>query len=110
MPTVVDARLVASPHELAHSLLLHEPESAFDGEGTRDWDAEQEEEAQWLAGILLISEETALKIVSDNLSLEVAAKRYGASIGMIRGRLNVTGARKRGVIHTNRASRKSEGT
>lgn len=82
-------------HELAHSLLLHEPESAFDGEGAREWNAEQEEEAQWLAGALLVSDEAALAIARDNLSLEEAAARFGTSIDMVRSRINVTGSRKR---------------
>jgi len=82
-------------HELAHSLLWHAPAPAFDGTDMREWNAEQEEEAQWLAGALLISEEAALSIVRRKFSLEDAAQRYGASIDMVRGRINVTGARKR---------------
>lgn len=94
-------------HELAHSLLWHQPAPAFDGDGMREWNAEQEEEAQWLAGALLISEEAALSIVRSKLSLEDAAQRYGASIDMVRGRINVTGARKRAELvarHPRRSS------
>jgi Zn-dependent peptidase ImmA (M78 family) len=82
-------------HELAHSLLWHEPTPGLHGDGVREWNAEQEEEAQWLAGALLISEEAALTIVRRQLSLADAAKLYGTSIDMVRGRINVTGARKR---------------
>lgn len=82
-------------HELAHSLLWHEPAPSFHGDGVREWNAEQEEEAQWLAGALLISEEAALSIVRRGLSLEPAAQLYGTSVDMVRGRINVTGARKR---------------
>lgn len=85
-------------HELAHSLLWHEPAPAFDGDGVREWNAEQEEEAQWLAGALLISEEAALKIVRHKLSLEEAAQLYRVSVDMVRGRINVTGARKRSTL------------
>lgn len=85
-------------HELAHSLLWHEPAPAFDGDGMREWNAEQEEEAQWLAGALLISDEAALSIVRRKLSLEDAAKVYGTSVDMMRGRINVTGARKRAEL------------
>ena len=94
-------------HELAHSLLWHQPAPAFDGDGMREWNAEQEEEAQWLAGALLISEEAALSIVRSELSLEDAAQLYGASIDMVRGRINVTGARKRAELvarHPRRSS------
>ena len=85
-------------HELAHSLLWHEPAPAFDGDGMREWNAEQEEEAQWLAGALLISEEAALSIVRRKLSLDDAAQLYGTSVDMVRGRINVTGARKRAEL------------
>ena len=84
--------------ELAHSLLWHELAPGFDGDDMRDWNAEQEEEAQWLAGALLIPEEAALCIVRRKLSLENAARLYGTSIDMVRGRINVTGARKRAEL------------
>lgn len=87
-------------HELAHSLLWHEPAPAFHRDGVREWNAEQEEEAQWLAGALLVSEEAALTIVRRRLSLADAARLYGTSIEMIRGRINVTGARKRAELAT----------
>jgi len=82
-------------HELAHSLLWHEPSSASAADGIPEWNAEQEEEAQWLAGALLISDEAALRIAQQRLSLEEAARAYGTSIEMMRGRINVTAARRR---------------
>jgi len=85
-------------HELAHSLLWHEPTAGFDEDGVRQWNGEQEEEAQWLAGALLISEEAALSIVRRELSLPDAAKLYGTSVDMVRGRINVTAARKRAEL------------
>ena len=85
-------------HELAHSLLWHEPSLGFDEDGVREWNAEQEEEAQWLAGALLVSEEAALSIVRRRLSLIDAARLYGTSVDMVRGRINVTGARKRAEL------------
>ncbi len=85
-------------HELAHSLLWHEPEPIVDGHGIREWNAEQEEEAQWLAGALLISEEAAFSIVRRGLSLQDAANLYGTSVDMVRGRINVTAARKRAEL------------
>lgn len=94
-------------HELAHSLLWHEPAPTFDGDGMRHWNAEQEEEAQWLAGALLVSEEAALEIVRQALSLADAAERYGTSIDMVRGRINVTGARKRAELAAKRPPRRT---
>jgi Zn-dependent peptidase ImmA (M78 family) len=93
-------------HELAHSLLWHEPAAAFDHDGVRQWNAEQEEEAQWLAGALLISEEAALSIVRQGVSLADAAKLYGTSIEMMRGRINVTAARKRAELVPDRRRRR----
>ena len=82
-------------HELSHSILLHSPHEALDEHGSRYWVPEIEEEATWLAGALLISEEAALNIVRQNLSTERAAAMYGVSKQMLDYRLKVTGARKR---------------
>jgi Zn-dependent peptidase ImmA (M78 family) len=94
-------------HELAHSLLWHDPEPVVDGHGVREGNAEQEEEAQWLAGALLISEEAALSIVRRGLSLEAAADLYGTSVDMVRGRINVTGARKRAELAAHQRQRRA---
>ena len=82
-------------HELAHALLFHPPSPALDHRGCRNWDKELEDEATWLAGALLISEEAALMIARSGMSLEDAATKYGVTTYMVRFRLNVTGARKR---------------
>ena len=82
-------------HELAHALLQHPPVPAFDHRGCRNWDSELEDEANWLAGVLLISEDAALTIARHGLSLEEAAVQYGVSRQMVQFRLNMTGARIR---------------
>jgi len=82
-------------HELAHALLLHRPGPALDHRGCRRWNSEQEEEANWLAGALLISEEAALQIARSGEPLEEAAKRCRVSQAMITFRLNVTAAFRR---------------
>lgn len=79
-------------HEISHALLHHPPAPAFDNLGCRNWEEEREHEANWLAGALLISEEAALLIVREKLTLEEAAERYGVSQKMVQFRLNVTGA------------------
>jgi hypothetical protein len=53
-------------HELAHALLLHPAGTVTSGK--RDWDRGQEEEAQWLAGALLVSDEAAVLIARAGLS------------------------------------------
>jgi len=82
-------------HELAHCLLLHEPRPAFDDGGVRAWDEDEEDEADWLAGALLVSDEAAVAIVRRGLSIRDATRLYGVSVRMMQFRINVTGARKR---------------
>lgn len=82
-------------HELAHALLLHPPTPPLNEHGCRNWDQEIENEANWLAGALLVPEEAALFIARNGWSVTTAAKEYGVSKAMIRFRLNVTGAQCR---------------
>ena len=82
-------------HELSHGILLHEPVPAFDKHGCRTWRAEVEDEAEWLAGVLLITEEAAVAVARRNIPSAVAAGRYGVSEQMMRYRLNLPGAYRR---------------
>lgn len=83
-------------HEAAHGLRLHPPTPALDDRGCRLWDQDIEDEAQFLAGALLVTEDAALAIARGRFAnLEDAAAHLRVSIQMIRYRLNVTGAQKR---------------
>ena len=82
-------------HELSHALLLHPSTPPIDDCGCRNWDPVLEEEAEWLSGALLISDEAALYIVRSNMSAEDAQTEYGVSSKMLAFRLNVTGAHVR---------------
>jgi Zn-dependent peptidase ImmA (M78 family) len=82
-------------HELAHALLLHPPTPALDDRGCRLWNQNIEDEAQWLAGALLLTEDAALWIVREGASAPVAAEHFGISEQMVTYRVNVTGARMR---------------
>lgn len=82
-------------HELAHGLLLHPPTPALDDRGCRDWDQDIEDEASWLAGVVLVPEEAAITVVKRGLSLQTAAEEYGVSKSMMQYRINVTGAHTR---------------
>ncbi len=82
-------------HELSHGLLLHPPTPALDDRGCRHWDQDVEDEASWLAGILLVTEEAAIEIALDRWSKPEAAQLLGVSQQMIQFRLNATGAVKR---------------
>jgi Zn-dependent peptidase ImmA (M78 family) len=54
-----------------------------------------EDEANWLAGALLIPEDATLVIARRGISLSDAAAHFGVSEKMVEYRLNVTGARLR---------------
>ena len=82
-------------HELAHGLLFHAPGPVADDRGCRLWNRDAEEEADWLAGTLLIPDEAALLIERRGWSDDQAATAYGVSVRMIRYRRNVSGARRR---------------
>lgn len=82
-------------HELGHALLLHDPTPALDDRGCRLWNQNVEDEAQWLASALLLTEDAALWIVRHDISITAAAERFGISEQMVTYRLNVTGARTR---------------
>ncbi|MHB8294317.1 MAG: ImmA/IrrE family metallo-endopeptidase [Acidimicrobiales bacterium] len=82
-------------HELSHALLLHAPTPALDHRGCRLWNQNIEDEAQWLTGALLVTEDAALWITRSGMSSAGAASHFGVSEQMINYRLNVTGARTR---------------
>ena len=77
------------------ALLLHPPTPALDDRGCRLWNQNTEDEAQWLAGALLLTEDAALWIVRKGASALAAADHFGISEQMVTYRLNVTGARVR---------------
>jgi Zn-dependent peptidase ImmA (M78 family) len=81
-------------HEIAHALLMHEPHVVRAGKSP-DFDQGQEEEASWLGGTLLITEEACLSACRKNLSIAEAAATMGVSEDLMRWRINATGARKR---------------
>jgi hypothetical protein len=82
-------------HELGHAILLHDPTPALDDRGCRLWNQSIEDEAQWLAGALLLTEDAALSIARRGISVSAAAEHFGVSEQMVTYRLNVTGARTR---------------
>lgn len=91
-------------HELAHALLLHAPTPTVNS-GARDWNGEQEAEAGWLAGALLISDESAIAIAYSGKSDADAAEAHGVSEQMMTFRMRVTAAR----IRVQRARKRPRG-
>ena len=83
-------------HELAHGLLHHQPTPALDRTtGCRIWIRTNEEEADWLAGELLVTREMALVVARSQFTRQAAQERLGVSAELLRWRMNMTGATKR---------------
>jgi hypothetical protein len=82
-------------HELAHVLLGHNPtrvDVAADQQLLlRTHDPQQEDEAAWLAGCLLLPRPALLLIARDGGASAEVARRYGVSVEMLTYRLRVTG-------------------
>ncbi len=83
-------------HELAHGLLLHPPAPALDtATGCRAWNADHEDEANWLTGELLVTREMALAVARGKVARDDAMDRLGVSQQMLQWRINATGAAQR---------------
>ena len=95
-------------HEVAHALLAHPPTQPFDHAGCRNFDKDMEEEANCLAGHILIPNEAAQKIVWSERDLEAVCDEYGVSRRMLEYRLNTSGARKRRARWQQRRSTRLE--
>jgi Zn-dependent peptidase ImmA (M78 family) len=82
-------------HELAHVIIGHEParvDVTEDGSLILDtYNRDQEDEANWLAGCLLLPRDALLLIKREALELREAAKQYGVSVAMLQYRFNVSG-------------------
>lgn len=79
-------------HELSHVLLEHDP-GPVRGEGkSRTWNPEQEREAAWMGGVLLVPEHVALRIARRDTPITGAASSYGVSVDLMQWRLRMSGA------------------
>lgn len=82
-------------HELAHILLGHKPTMVFIDPNTnlslRTHDKGQEEEANWLAGCLLLPRDVLLQVKAIHLGDEASCRHYGVSAKMLSYRMNVSG-------------------
>jgi IrrE N-terminal-like domain len=82
-------------HELAHILIGHNPARIdVTEDGTlmlSTYNRQQEDEANWLAGCLLLPRDTLVLIRRQLLDLGTAARTYGTSLDMLNYRMNVTG-------------------
>lgn len=82
-------------HELAHLILDHKPAMLImsqDGDmAIRTYNQQQEDEANWLAGCLLLPREALLSIQRSQLGDEQACSEFGVSPAMLRFRFNTSG-------------------
>lgn len=82
-------------HELAHIVLRHTPATVFistDSDfGIRSYDPEQEAEAEWLAGCLLLPRAGLFNCQMKKLPPEEIISLYGVSRDLLCYRQNVTG-------------------
>jgi Zn-dependent peptidase ImmA (M78 family) len=80
-------------HELSHVLLEHEPGPVLGFGGCRRWSQQHENEADWLAGVLLVPRAAALEILRSGRSLSDACELMGVSAALMRWRVNSSGAK-----------------
>ncbi len=83
-------------HEMAHVMREHEPSPIvlFPKSNLAlrwEYDDEQEQEANWLAGCLLLPRPALVSIKRRRLPSKTALDLYGASITLFKMRMNVTG-------------------
>lgn len=82
-------------HELSHIILEHEPAHVFhtpDGHlMMNEYNAVHEEEANCLAGALLLPREALLKAIKTGQADTALARHFGVSTDLLRMRRNVTG-------------------
>lgn len=91
-------------HEVAHILLGHDLQTVqqLDGISFFTCDPDEEQEANWLAGCLLLPRKLVLQAVARGLSASDIAKNYGVSMAMAEFRVRATG-----VLRQLRATRRS---
>ena len=85
-------------HELSHVILKHPASPALFEGGQRYWDARLEDEANWLAGALLVPRDGAFGWLRAGGDMADGAQHFGVSLELFRWRANQTG-----VVHQLRA-------
>jgi Zn-dependent peptidase ImmA (M78 family) len=82
-------------HELSHHMLDHKPAALKLSAGgimmLETYDQQQEEQADWLSGCLLLPRDALVHIKRRRIESAAAAKTYGVSFAMLRYRMGVTG-------------------
>ena len=85
-------------HELAHLLLGHEPSTMFfagqENLALRGFNKAAEDEANWLAGALLLPRDALVTLRAQNKPKDVACDEFGVSRQMMDFRMRVTGVER----------------
>ena len=82
-------------HEIAHILLEHQPGKMVvttSGLALRSFDRNQEDQASWLSGCLLLPRPALVHILKSRMSTSTACSSYNVSNDLLRFRMNATGA------------------
>src|SRR4051794_28725612 len=79
-------------HELAHVLLEHQPGPVTDETGRRVWADDDEAQADWLGGTLLVPREGILPVMYRLKNIQLAARHFGVSRQLMQWRFDHTGA------------------
>lgn len=91
-PFHADTRTANSvAHEISHVVLEHEPGPVLTVKGTRYWNQTQEDEADWLAGAILVPREGALRWLATGGDMTAGASHFGVSAQLFAWRANHTG-------------------
>lgn len=89
-------------HELAHVVLEHAFGISLSADERKcGLGGDQESEADWLSGEMLLPYEAALRLARSNASDETAARTFDVSLAVARWRMNHSGART--VVQRTRA-------
>ena len=80
-------------HEVSHIILSHDVQTVqqLDGASFFTCDPDEEQEANWLAGCLLLPRNLLLSAMRRGLNAEEIAQKYGVSLPMAEFRIRATG-------------------
>ena len=85
-------------HELAHLLLRHEPSTVFfagqENLALRGFNKTAEDEANWLAGALLLPRDALVRSRAKGCPKEMACDEFGVSRQMLEFRMRMTGVER----------------
>lgn len=95
-------------HELAHVVLEHSFGVSLSDERKCGLGGQQEEEADWLSGEMLIPYDGAYRLARANATDDRAAHAFDVSLAVARWRMNHSGARK--VVERGRAKWATSGS